>query len=87
MQNEAEYIKIKSYIDAIFCGDIIKRNAILSDIKSMFNDGYYLRFTSMSTVAIFIKLHHMFNGNVVFIKIFDGKVEIYKNRNLIKSIV
>lgn len=86
MKNEAEYIKIKSYIDTIFSGDIIKRNAILSDIKSMFDDGYYLRFASMSTVAIFIKLQHMFNGNVVFIKIINGKVEIYKNRKLKKSI-
>lgn len=87
MKNEAEYIKIKSYIDAIFSDNIIKRNAILSDIKSMFIDGYYLRFTSMSTVAIFIKLHHMFNGNVIFIKIFNDRVEIFKNRNFIKSIV
>lgn len=86
MKNEAEYIEIKSYIDAIFYDDIIKRNAILSDIKSMFDDGYYLRFTSVSIVAIFIKLHHMFNGNVVFIKIFNGKVEIYKNGDLKKSI-
>ena len=86
MKNEADYIKIKSHIDTIFGNDIMKRKALLSDIKSMFDDGYYLRFTNMSTVAIFIKLHHMFNGNVVFIKIFNGKVEIYKNGDLKKSI-
>ena len=87
MKNEAEYIKIKSYIDAIFSDNIIKRNAILSDIKSMFVDGYYLRFTSISSFGIFIKLHHMFNGNIIFIKISNGSIDIFKNRNLIKSII